>query len=122
MLGDGIAFWDRAPREQNAQPLRKLPDIVFVTFGASQGCPLTRAFARWSIRQTFTLGLLQRRFLDKDSLPLIAPARPAETHHDSTKRRIFAGAPRERRVSPGQVRKVIKIGTGEAERLLVFDS
>ncbi len=88
MHGDGVTFRCRATGKQLTHPLGKLDDIALVEFRATIRGPRPCALARRRIFQALSFGLLQRGFLDQDSLAFIALSRPAEADHDGTQRRM----------------------------------
>src|SRR5947207_14478777 len=89
-----------------------------LTFGTSGGPTLASAGTLVRVSGALLLGLGERFGLDKNALPLIAPSRPSEAHHDCRALAVLGGAPRHRGIARLEILQVRHSGARQAQRLL----
>jgi hypothetical protein len=82
MIRDSLPLRGRAAGKLIGQPLRKLLHVALVDLGPPHRRALAGACPRRVVGEAFTLGLLQRGFLDQEALALVAPPRATEFDHD----------------------------------------
>src|SRR5229473_4827425 len=118
--GNLTCFVRRTAREQN-QHLPRHPGNQFAILLATQGgcsCPCGRP--RICIERALPLGSLQGRVFYKNSLPLVASARLAETDHNRRAPAVFRGATRQSGVAGREILEVAQARAGQAQWLLRF--
>ncbi len=102
-----------------ADALPKLVDIALVQFFSPLCLARSPPLAKVFVRQAFRFGLGQPRFLDQQSLPLVAPAGATEFQYHGRQSGMFLGAPREGGIARGQKGQVVEIGARETKRAVL---
>jgi hypothetical protein len=110
----------RAAGEQNPGLFRHASNQLAVFFAPSHGLApaSSRPFTR--ISPTFPLGFFQSRWLDEDTLSLVAFSGPAKADHHSISRAMLRGSQRQSHVARGKKLEVAETGARQTGRLPGF--
>jgi hypothetical protein len=116
MAGDRLGTFGRAAGEQPCDLRRHAGLQLDVLAGSALTVPFTAAQPRILVRETLLFGLLERRLLDQDGLPLVSFTAAAPPHHHGRKHAGLLGPAGQRGIACAEEDQVIQVGAGHAQR------
>ena len=116
MAGDRLGTFGRAAGKQPRDFGRHAGLELHVLVSAALTVSFTAAAPRVLVGEALLFGLLERRLLDQDALPLVPLAAATPPHHHGRKHASLFRPAGQRGVARAEEDQVIQVGAGHAQR------